>query len=251
MKRKNILILHGWMHSAARYLPLKNALEEHETVCYEFPGFGDSSPVFKRRILDCYAKELALYLKTHKTDLIIAHSMGGAVLLRALKRYLPDRCYTVILLNPVYGGVPKLLPAVLFLPAVWAGLWGLRLLPFTVSRFICRIFSLVTINHWKDIDDLISIDARKADPYTASFLLAELALDHFRMERTKSRFWLITGKKDRILSRRSLKRLRYDLGGCRWIEYPQSGHTPIVEAFDRLSDDVRRILAGMDKQVRT
>lgn len=247
MKNKNILMLHGWMHSAARYQPLKDELAEYEGGCYEFPGFGDTPPVFKGRILDCYAKELAIYLRTHETDLIIAHSMGGAVLLRTLNRYLPEEEYTVILLNPVYGGVPKLLPAVVLLPAVWAGLWILRHLPFSFSRWVYRVFSLATINHWKNIDELISIDAKKADPFTAAFLLAEMALDRFSTGLLKSHIWLVVSGKDRILSRKSLKRLRHDLGGCGWIEYPRTGHTPVAEAFDKVLEDIRRVSETDDR----
>ena len=243
MKRKHILILHGWMHSAARYERLKNELKGYETTCYEFPGFGDSPPVFKQRILDCYAKELACYLDSHETDLIIAHSMGGAVLLRALNRYFPKREYTVILINPAYGGVPKLLPALLFLPAVWAGMWLLRLLPSAVSSYIYRILSLATVNRWPDIDQLICLDAKKGDPLTAAFLLAEMAVDSFRTGRVKSRVYMIVSGRDRILSGRSLKRLRHDLGGCKWIRYPETGHTPVLEAFERLAVDIRRIAA--------
>lgn len=241
MKRKRILILHGWMHSAARYNALKLELTEYDAVCYEFSGFGDSSPVFTRRITDCYAKELAVYLKSHKFDIIIAHSMGGAVLLRTLNKYLPERTYTVILINPVYGGVPKLIPALLLLPLVWGGLWILRLLPFSVSQWFYRIVSLITINRWKDIDLLICRDARKADPMTAAFLLAEMAGDRFRTTPLKSRIWMIVSQKDRIISPRSLRRLRQDLGGCSWIEYKGIGHTPVLESFGQLLKDIRRI----------
>ena len=91
------------------------------------------------------------------------------------------------------------------------------------------------------MDELICLDAKKGDPLTAALLLAEMAVDPFRTGPVKSHVFLIVSGKDRVLSRRSMKRLRQDLGGCPWVSYPQIGHTPVLEAFEHLAGDIRKI----------
>ena len=65
---QNILIVHGWMHSAKRYQRLKRDLERlgtYHVELYEFPGFGDTPAKYKRAILRSYAADMQGYLDEH------------------------------------------------------------------------------------------------------------------------------------------------------------------------------------------
>lgn len=240
-KRKKILILHGFMHSARRYRSLAEELKEYDVVCYEFPGFGDTPPAPRMGMLDFYARRLAVYLKYHETDVIIAHSMGGSVALRALERFRLPKEYLLILVNPVYCGIRKLWPAAALFPGVFAGLWLLKLLPGRLSGAVYKTAALLTINRWKDIDSMIAEDSRKADPLTAALLLAEMALDNFRVKHFRGKVCLIVGNRDRMIGKRSYRLLEEDVGKLYRIDYLDTGHTPVVEAFARLSEDIRKI----------
>lgn len=246
MEQKEILVLHGWMHSAARYRRFKKLMEAGEEnlnlTLYEFPGFGNTKGRPGRGLLNCYARDLALYLKEHNTDAVIAHSMGGAVLIRAVSSVELAKRPKIILINPAYHGIRKLLPAAFFFPVIWGVLALMKELPFCLSGPFYRTAALLTINRRDQIDDLILQDSRRADPLTAALLLGELALDRFRTHADLGQVYLIVSGKDRVISQRSVRLLEKDLKHVTRIDFPGIGHTPVVEAFSDLADCIRELL---------
>ncbi len=238
---KQILIVHGWMHSAARYERLRRDLEQSgdcRVTLYEFPGFGDTTGKYRRNILDNYTRDMKKYLETRKFDLIVAHSMGGNVVLKALEGTgdLPrDGEQKLILLSPVYGGVAGLKPLILFYPLT---VMGIRLVqrPFVLCRLLIRLCSLLTIRRWRDVDERIIQDARRADGAVAAGTLSELTFDRWRLGevRPRLRVLLVLGEKDRVISRRNMAVLKKDLGSCRVKILKGIGHTAVAEDYEKL-----------------
>lgn len=246
---QNILIVHGWMHSAKRYQRLKRDLERlgtYHVELYEFPGFGDTPAKYKRAILRSYAADMQGYLDEHDFDVIVAHSMGGNVVLRALwGEDCARRRPGLVLLSPVYQGVGCLKPWMLVYPLWFPGMWFLQR-PFAGCRFLVKLLSLFTVNHWADIDDRIVADVRRADTAVAVRTLWELAFERWhvagsaamrrgRTDKTNQpQITLLLGEKDRVIAKKKMALLAKELGGCELHVVWGMGHTMVVEDYEGL-----------------
>lgn len=235
---KRVLVVHGWMHSAARYERLRRDLEQSgdcRVELYEFPGFGHTSAGCRKDVLNHYRLEMKKYLEQQEFDLIVAHSMGAGVVLGALSEAVRKDGQKLVLLSPVYGGVDCLKPLILLSPL--SGI-GLRLLqrPSAVCGLVLRLISLLTIDRWKDVDEQIIRDVRRADPDVAVRTLFELAFDRWRIPEVRPglRVLLVLGEKDRVVRKGKMAMLKKDLGGCRVKILKGIGHTAVVEDYERL-----------------
>ncbi len=233
---KRILVVHGWMHSAARYRRLKRDLESSglfRVKLYEFPGFGHTPARYKRKILERFVEDMRGYLREHSFDIILAHSMGGNVVLKAALR--EGRREKLLLLSPVYGGIGFLRPIACFWPVI---AWGIRFLqaPCRGTKFLIRLLSLLTVNRWSAMDCQLVADVRRADAATGARLLAEMAFDQWKIpkEGFKGQAVLILGERDRVISRRHMEMLRKDLGECPAKILKGIGHTAILEDYGSL-----------------
>lgn len=231
-----ILIVHGWMHSAKRYERLKKDLETIKDCCvtpYEFPGFGDSPAIYKKDVLNHYVQDMKNYLKFSNFDVIIAHSMGGNVVLKAVSEEKFQG--KLILMSPVYGGIAALKPFLIFYPFICAGMAIVRH-PWPVCKFFIKLFSLLTINEWSAIDKQIIKDVQKADSATAARTLFEMAFDKWTIPApfSESPVLLILGQYDRVISKKYMQDLKQSLGQCRVRILKGIGHTAVTEDYDAL-----------------
>ncbi len=240
---KKILLVHGFMHSSARYKRLKTDLEamgDCEVTLYELPGFGDTPASSWRHVLEQDADKIKGELAAGDYDYAVGHSMGGNVLLRAMDgRRWRTR---VILLSPEYGGIPLLKPCTPFMP-VLPLVFLLLKVPCALTSFLIKTMALFTVNRWTQIDERIVADARKASPMTAAGAMFELTWDKWRVRNWKSKeVVLILGEKDRIIRREKMKKLQKDLGKCSVYYIEGIGHTAVSEDYDRLLKLLTRIL---------
>jgi len=77
-----ILLLHGWGDTGATFKQLTEKLQaNYRTLVLDLPGFGGTSAPAEVWDLDDYARFVAHFLKKvdAKPDVIIGHSIGGAV----------------------------------------------------------------------------------------------------------------------------------------------------------------------------
>ncbi len=241
---KRILIVHGWMHSAARYEKLKKDLEKEgncEVLLYEFPGFGATKAKYKKNIMEHYAEDMKIYLRENAFDMIIAHSLGGNIVLKALYRNESD--LKLVLLSPEYAGIPLLKPMVILAPLVWLGLW-LAKLPGKVSDFFIKLLALFTVNKWKDIDGQIITDVRRADVCVSTKLMFRLAYDSWRLPedyQLQQKVLLCIGEKDRIILRSHMEWLKAELKNCEWKCFQGIGHTAVLEDYETLLKTIKEI----------
>lgn len=118
MSKKNILIIHGFMHSKNRYYKLCKDLKIDRTIniyFFKFNGFGGILPVKDKNKLNYYAEKLTAMLHKNKYDLIIAHSMGCNVLLKSIAKN-QNVAKNIILLSPCYNGIKKFKPLSICIP---------------------------------------------------------------------------------------------------------------------------------------
>ncbi|MDR2605782.1 MAG: alpha/beta hydrolase [Oscillospiraceae bacterium] len=98
-----ILLLHGWLESAKSMRPIANLLsEKHEVTALNLPKISES--------LTRQAEWLFDYLAAvpEPFDVIAAHSMGCALLLRALTRMDASPAKRILLCCPAYGRITHL-----------------------------------------------------------------------------------------------------------------------------------------------
>ena len=244
---KKILILHGWMHSGQRYYQLKNKLEneykdEVSITLFEFPGFGDTKMLnLCKNILDYYVSILLIELKRTRFDYVIAHSMGGNVLLKALQK---EKIDTIpILLSPAYRGIDVLKPFSCFSAVMPFFLNVMRKHKNAVTIFCIKCTALLTINKWSNIDELIVEDSFRADPVVAARLMKELIWDDWKIENIPLKCaFLIRGENDRIITKKKTKYLMQDLPSIKLIELEGIGHTAVTENFEELLSIIKMII---------
>lgn len=238
---KNILIVHGWMHSAARYEKLKMDLEkagDYKVTLYEFPGFGETKAAYKKQIMAGYVKDMRNYLSFHKFDIIIAHSLGGSIILKSLNQ--KEFTGKLVLLSPEYLGIPLLKPFIIFAPIIYLGLFIAKI-PGKITELFIKLLSLFTINSWKDIDDRIVKDVRRADAFVAAKLMFSLAYDSWRVPsdfRLKEQVVLCVGENDRIIRLSHMEKLKSDIKNCRMQCFKGIGHTVVLENYTLLLNTI-------------
>lgn len=247
-----ICIVHGWMHSSKLYEKLAMRLSEQHTVhAIDLPGFGDSRGISidGDSLIDALTAQVEQYLQRHNFDLIIAHSLGAAIILRILNRQTPSK--QIILSNPAYLGIAQLqkfskhTSFLQFLFRLQASM------PILLAKPFVKLAALLTINDPALIDDIVVADARRADAAAASKLLYEICNDRWRFTRTQydCDVSILISEKDRLIAKRNMDILKQDLN-CALDTIPQIGHTPVVENFDFTYAYIMRKLEQYDERLQ-
>ncbi len=242
---KKILILHGWLHSAERYLQLKNDLEGqgHTVDTFEFPGFGDTECEYKSHIFMHYVLSVRKLIRENDYDHIIAHSMGANILLKAAENQ--DFKANLILLSPACYGIDHLRSfsfLIRFLPRI---LRNLKRLDNGISVSLIKAVSLLTVNKWDKIDDIIVRDVYRADPHVAAKTLYALMWDKWRTNKecwSDKKIYLILGENDRVVLTDKVKELISDIPITKAWRIKGIGHTAVVENYDKLLEIIGKIL---------
>lgn len=241
---KQILIVHGWMHSSKRYERLKTDLEiigPYKVTLYEFPGFGDTPAEKYCHLLKYYTGKIEAELESGSYDYVVGHSMGGNILLRAMDGRKQKA--KLILLSPEYGGITLLKLFTVFMPVVPLVFFLLKM-PGKLTGFFIKAMALFTVNRWEQIDGQMVEDVRKASPIAAACAMFELAWDQWRVKQwDRGETVLILGERDRIIERRKMEALKDALGSCSVYCIEGIGHTAVVEAYDQLLKLLTLILA--------
>lgn len=248
---RNILILHGWLHSSSIYEELAERLAPHCRVHLpDLPGFGNSRDIPVTMSGGSMIKGLVdavdEYLEGCTYDLIVAHSLGGMIVLRLLARHGELPAPRLLLLNPSYLGPRSPVVRILSRP-----LWLARLLlhaqatlPLWLAQPFIRLFSLLTVNSRANIDKHIVDDARRANPEIAARLIHEMCIDRWRIAKPVCALKTViaVSEKDRVISPAAMQTLQSDLG-CEAVSVKGIGHTTVVEDMEFV---YTRILAMLD-----
>ncbi len=240
--QKKIIIVHGWIHSYKRYIKLAEDLSSVATIeLVKLPGFGNTKCDVKENITSYYVEEFIKLLDKNEYDLIIGHSLGANVILRAL-----ESCSVrskILLLNPSYYGIDHLK----FIARFEKFNTMFFNLQSKLPRFICKPFikvlGLTSINKYSLVDDMLVDDVRSAQPDVAALLLKEIAFDTWRASKNiESDITVVVSKKDRLISQKNNEILVKDLENFKLITFEKSGHTCIVENYDDVLEIVLELL---------
>ncbi|MGC9506058.1 alpha/beta fold hydrolase [Baaleninema sp.] len=257
-----LVFVHGWLLSRQYWQPLVTRLSQnHQCLCYDLRGFGESQPNSDRPLPDrdrytpaAYAKDLEILLD--RLDLsnvwIVGHSLGGTVALWMAYQF-PQRVRGVICLNS--GGGIYLKEE--FERFRTAGVQIVRWRPIWLAQFpfIDWLFARAAVA--KPLDRTWGrqrvLDFVCAHPEAARGALLDSTTEDevHRLPKIVSQLrqpvYFIAGAKDRIMEPKYVRHLAsfhhlFDCCGHNTIEVENCGHLSMVEQPDVVASRLRAIV---------
>ncbi|MEO1289408.1 MAG: alpha/beta hydrolase [Chloroflexota bacterium] len=101
---KRVLLVHGWASSHTMWNNIHPHIQNATAYALDLAGFGHSSAVDSALTVDAHVESVIKFAEEiAKPQMIIAHSMGGLITLKALQ-IRPDLAEQVVLICPVVTG---------------------------------------------------------------------------------------------------------------------------------------------------
>lgn len=241
--KKKVLVIHGWYHSGKRYKKLANDLSKIATVSLvTLPGFGYTKCEYDDNLILNFTNEVSDFLENSEFDLIIGHSLGANITIRALEKNENIKS-KILLLNPAYYGINLFKRMYYFKHFYFLLFQSAKILNKKTSSFIAKIFALISIRYYHMVDNQVVDDIIAADPIIAYKLLKELAYDNYRVKKPLNNNIVIAiSEYDRIIETTKIDILCTDLKKEKVIVFKEIGHTPIVEDYYGLLSLIKRLL---------
>ena len=233
---KKILLIHGWMHSSKRYMKFAEEIgNDCEVSLVDLPGFGEEEVedyiLKEKSLLNYFRDEVIDLLNNENFDIIIGHSLGGNLILRALAKMKYKFEGRIVLFNPCYNGIDALKP-ILSLTKLNRTLFSFKnRFPKKVVKPFIKVLALITINDWKLIDDIIINDTIMANPYVSEKLMEELVFDEWRIRKKIKNITIVESENDRLIKEKKIEILKSDVDS-KVVKLKDIGHTPILEDYD-------------------
>lgn len=100
----NVIMLHGWASSHTMWANVHPHFKNAKLWALDLPGFGNSPISDNPTSIDDYAKKIIDFCDEHvQPQMIVAHSTGGIITLKALTMK-PDLAQQLVLISPVVTG---------------------------------------------------------------------------------------------------------------------------------------------------
>ncbi len=240
-----LFFIHGWLHSAERWLPLMNSLpEEFDLISIELPGFGKSVISDPERakisLYSAAVKEIIkLYFNPLKRPILIAHSLGGLISLSFSETEFSD----IIFIGTPAFGLNGILSILQHRNITTLNFNLNKNLPEYVSTYFIKKFGEITVNNPVYIDELMVNDVTRANTEVSSLLAREISLynisEQDKIYRGNSH--VIQASRDKIVSNADSEKLAEYLGAPLYV-IENSGHTIMTEAVEELKDIILTII---------
>jgi pimeloyl-ACP methyl ester carboxylesterase len=233
-----ILLLHGCMHSGRIFERLAERLSRYYSVhVIDLPLFDISEEEANITSISTLSQYVLEYLKQSDFDLIFAHSMGAAIIVRIIMHgYLKKK--KIILCSPAYGGI-RILSGLRLTVGIIEKCLGLILRHNKFLRFFVRR----TYCGESEFENIILADAKRVNVKAASRLIFELAfVKEFIVtaDMGENVISIFYGDKDRLLYRERVEELSELLGAELKIFY-NIGHTPFIENASDVIEYINRM----------
>lgn len=243
-----IILVHGWMHSSARWQSLIEELkDDYCVISVDLPGFGesqnfDADKVTLDTVADMFCEKILELTETKEIRGVIAHSMGGMVVLKSTLQ-LGDFSESYFLCDiPVRKSF--------FLALANRFRWLMRIshritkeLPLSIGRPLIKISALPTVRKYGQIDEIIVTDALKADSEISMNLISEIfhaSILDLEIPQL-SRCVVCRGVHDLLVSKATAVELANKIGG-QLLEFPDASHTPQLEVESLFNSTVKKHL---------
>lgn len=232
MVKPRLLLIHGWLHSCKRYIPLAQALaDQYEVALEPLPGYDDvGRPTRTDGHLAWYADQLAGRIRRQRPEVVVGFSMGGQILLRALQDQTLTPAWAVFSNTPY----PALAPLNGLVrrgwPVAW-GLWAVQKAPRPLGKGLVDLFARQTVRDSRQVDNLFYEDACRVKPAAAVASARELAEGLDRVGPLKHTAAVVTGSgHDRLVPLAQARLLARDLT-VPLVTFPEAGHTVVLDAL--------------------
>ncbi|MFI3114948.1 MAG: alpha/beta hydrolase [Clostridia bacterium] len=239
-----ILFIHGWFHSSKIYQKLADILDCKESLLVDLPGFGENKYEYDVENIEIeHIKYIQKILRENNIDVAIAHSFGCRILLKSLENKDEFKNIKCILLNPVYGKNKYIKNLGNREKLVYPLIKNICEAPNYLTDLPVKIGCLFTINKWECIDDVVLESVYKSDPRVATKILDIMATTEFYTDKSRvlNEIHMIYSTKDRAICKECFKNLEKDLNPMVYV-FENSGHTLVLEDFNRLVNVIQEIL---------
>ena len=239
------------MHSSEIWDRVSGQLvNDFQIITVDLPGFGASPALPAKGItLRNYGRIIGTAINAlssqHEISAIVADSLSTNIVAFACEEGYCCAHIPILLSGCPFDGIPlllRVLPVSLFLkPALDI----LGALPASLSRPLVNLFARYTVYRWIVGASEISTGVLQSDPTTAQKLFVALKEPTPRetvSSLAQCKCVLLRGKFDRVVSHSSLARWA-DTIGAKYLELPESGHTPALEQPEQYAEAIRSLLA--------
>lgn len=240
MAKQTLIFIHGFRGSHLGLVKIaQNLSDKYDCKVLDIPPFGETRAL-KSYSPDSYANFIARYIKKHniKKPILIGHSMGSIIAAATANKY-PDLIHSkLILLSPI--SKKPLKPIAMLSPLV-------TLLPNPVVSYITTRFLAVKETR-QEFKDTLSLTITCAKKYTSKPDLkasakfsAKNSVKDFKL---KSKVLLVAGETDRLISKKSTKKLVNRLDNPRIVFLKNTGHLLNYEKPDETAIVIRDFLSS-------
>ena len=235
---KNILIIHGWMNNNEVFSPLAEELKENCNIHYlSYLGFDYEFQNKEECNLDFMVNRCKEYVNSNRIDIILAHSLGGAIALLASPYYSSKPC--IILLSPVLEDINNIKTYLIK-----------YLLPFKDSKVIPESVQIYVITKFIEISGInnritkqnLAKDILNFDTCISQTLLKSITRGITKsvqqVSHYPSKIVVYYGCKDKIVHPRTIKRACKKLNISNLIEFKNGSHSLFEDNKDNIIDKI-------------
>ncbi len=232
---EKVLVIHGWLHSNKRYEKLaKDLSKDYEVHVVCLPGFGGKQCPYKDDIINNYVKDLGKIITEENFTLIVAHSLGCNITLKALNKNRSVKS-KLILLTPSYGPV-HIFKKLRFIKIIaYIFFYIIATLPLFMVKYVIKLIAKLGVSESKYNDDILINDIRSANPYVATKLMIDLGNDNWKLdEKLENETIIVKSEYDKIIPSQNIDILCKGLKNYKLINFINCGHTPILEDYEHV-----------------
>lgn len=225
-----IIIFHGWTHSKERWEIFANKfLNNFNLLIFDIPGFGNTKFNIDEIDIEKYVLVFIEFFNQKSISIedsfFIGHSFGGCICLELIKKMKPIK--TFLIDTPIAPVWPSKVIQFIGKIAYIIFYIGLK------YKIFIFLFNRLSVNKYKNVDNLMIKDAQKTNAKNAVNVLKMLLKIDYKdtILHNLHNLKMIIGEKDLIvpLKQYSFLQNKKDL-----IIIKNSGHTPFLE-FDKFT----------------
>ena len=225
---KDILIIHGWMNNIKVFGSLVEELKKDYNIHYLlYPGFDYEVRDKEKCNLDFMVNECKDFVNSCEIDIILAHSLGGTIVLLASPYFLNEP--SIILLSPVLKNVNNIQTQIVkyLLPLKDSKLFNKHLKRYFITKFV----EISGIDDETTKQNLVE-DILNFDLCMSKALLKSISRDITRMIQQNSynsnSIILCYGDEDRIINPRTIERACKELCIYDIVEFKDGNHSLFI-----------------------
>lgn len=224
----------------------------YRTIAIDHRDIGDSDPFTQPYTIADVAEDAASVLRALGVlrANVVGISMGGFVALELALRH-PELVERLVLVSTSAGGSTHTQPSAEFvgrmlLPEYRTGEVGERA-KRTYAAIMAPGYCEAHPDEWERIAESARYRPQSAESYQRQWMACQTHDATNRLDQLRMPTLVIHGDFDPLVPVQNGRYLASHIPGARYIEYPNTGHIPIVERADEFNREVLAFLAAAPK----